>query len=50
MKFRADEIASVIQNEIEQYSAQVDVREVGRVLESVNPDELGAQVIQLEQG
>ena len=33
MKFRADEIASVIQNEIEQYSAQVDVREVGRVLE-----------------
>ena len=33
MKFRADEIASVIQSEIEQYSAQVDVREVGRVLE-----------------
>lgn len=33
MKFRADEIASVIQKEIEQYSAQVDVREVGRVLE-----------------
>ncbi len=33
MKFKADEIASVIQQEIEQYQAQIDVREVGRVLE-----------------
>ncbi|MGC4003524.1 MAG: F0F1 ATP synthase subunit alpha [Pirellulales bacterium] len=33
MKFKADEIASVLQKEIEQYQAQVDVREVGRVLE-----------------
>ena len=33
MKFKADEIASVIQKEIEQYQSQIDVREVGRVLE-----------------
>src|SRR5487761_301671 len=33
MKFNADEIASVIQQEIEQYQAHIDVREVGRVLE-----------------
>jgi len=33
MKFKADEIASVIQQEIEQYQSQVDVSEVGRVLE-----------------
>ncbi len=33
MKFKADEIASVIQAEIEQYESQIDVREVGRVLE-----------------
>ena len=33
MKFKSDEIASVIQKEIEQYEAQIDVREVGRVLE-----------------
>jgi F-type H+-transporting ATPase subunit alpha len=33
MGFKADEIASVIQQEIEQYSSQIDVREVGRVLE-----------------
>jgi F-type H+-transporting ATPase subunit alpha len=33
MKFNSDEIASVIQQEIEQYAAQIDVREVGRVLE-----------------
>jgi F-type H+-transporting ATPase subunit alpha len=33
MKFNADEIASIIQKEIEQYSEQVDVREVGTVLE-----------------
>ncbi|MGE0756125.1 MAG: F0F1 ATP synthase subunit alpha [Pirellulaceae bacterium] len=33
MKFNADEIASVIQGEIEQYSSQIDVREVGTVLE-----------------
>ncbi|MBL9125419.1 MAG: F0F1 ATP synthase subunit alpha, partial [Planctomycetaceae bacterium] len=34
MKFRADEIASVIQQEIEQYESQIDVRDVGRVLEA----------------
>jgi len=34
MKFKADEIASVIQSEIEHYSSQIDVREVGRVLEA----------------
>jgi F-type H+-transporting ATPase subunit alpha len=33
MKFRADEIASVLQAEIENYRSQIDVREVGRVLE-----------------
>jgi len=33
MKFKADEIASVIQKEIEHYQSQIDVREVGRVLE-----------------
>ena len=33
MKFNADEIASVIQKEIEQYDDRVDVREVGTVLE-----------------
>src|SRR4026208_1411249 len=32
MKFRADEIASVIQAEIEHYRSQIDVREGGRVL------------------
>ena len=29
MKFNADEIASVIQKEIEQYETELDVREVG---------------------
>jgi F-type H+-transporting ATPase subunit alpha len=33
MKFNADEIASVLQAEIEQFESQVDVREVGTVLE-----------------
>jgi len=33
MKFKADEIASVIQQEIEQYESRIDVREVGRVIE-----------------
>ena len=33
MKFNSDEIASVIQQEIAQYGSQIDVREVGRVLE-----------------
>src|SRR6185436_4615211 len=33
MKFNAGEIASVIQAEIEQYESQIDVREVGTVLE-----------------
>ncbi len=33
MKFKADEIASVIQAEIENFKSQIDVREVGRVLE-----------------
>jgi F-type H+-transporting ATPase subunit alpha len=33
MKFNADEIASVIQQEIDQYQDRVDVREVGTVLE-----------------
>ncbi|MBX3412636.1 MAG: F0F1 ATP synthase subunit alpha [Pirellulales bacterium] len=33
MRFRADEIASVIQQEIEQFQSQIEVREVGRVLE-----------------
>ena len=33
MKFNADEIASVIQAEIENYNSTVDVREVGTVLE-----------------
>lgn len=33
MKFNSDEIASVIQQEISNYDAKIDVREVGRVLE-----------------
>jgi len=33
MKFNADEIASVIQQEIEQFASEIDVREVGTVLE-----------------
>jgi F-type H+-transporting ATPase subunit alpha len=33
MKFKTDEIASVIQQEIEQFEARIDVREVGRVIE-----------------
>jgi F-type H+-transporting ATPase subunit alpha len=33
MKFNSDEIASVIQHEIEMFGSQIDVREVGRVLE-----------------
>ena len=33
MKFNADEIASIIQNEIENYKSTIDVREVGVVLE-----------------
>jgi len=33
VKFNADEIASVISKEIEQFDSQVDVREVGTVLE-----------------
>ncbi len=33
MRFKADEIASVLQKEIEHYESQIDVREVGRVLE-----------------
>src|SRR3954451_15032415 len=33
MKFNSDEIASVIQQEVEQFASQIDVREVGRVLE-----------------
>jgi F-type H+-transporting ATPase subunit alpha len=33
MKFRADEITSVIQNEIEQFQAEMSRAEVGRVLE-----------------
>lgn len=34
MKFKTDEIASVIQKEIEQFETRVDVREVGRVIEA----------------
>jgi len=33
MRFKADEIASVLQHEIETYQSRIDVREVGRVLE-----------------
>ena len=33
MKFSSDEIASVLQEEIEQFDSKVDVREVGTVLE-----------------
>src|SRR5262252_7826663 len=33
MRFKADEIVSVLQSEIEQYRGQLDAREVGRVLE-----------------
>ncbi len=33
MKFNADEIASVLQTEIETFESQIDVRDVGRVIE-----------------
>src|SRR5438045_7918012 len=33
MRFKADEIVSVLQTEIEQYRGKLDAREVGRVLE-----------------
>ena len=33
MKFRVDEISSVISEEIQQYRSEVDVAEVGKVLE-----------------
>lgn len=33
MKFKSDEISSVIQKEIEQFASHIDVRDVGRVLE-----------------
>ncbi len=33
MKFKADEIASVIQQEIERFESRVDIREVGQVIE-----------------
>src|SRR5215468_2527558 len=33
MRFKADEIVSVLANEINQYEARLDTREVGRVLE-----------------
>ena len=33
MKFSSDEIASVLQEEIEQFDSKIDVREVGTVLE-----------------
>jgi F-type H+-transporting ATPase subunit alpha len=33
MRFKADEIVSVLQTEISQYRGQIDAREVGRVLE-----------------
>src|SRR5580692_5589555 len=33
MRFKADEIVSVLQREIEQYRSQLETREVGRVLE-----------------
>ena len=33
MRFRADEIASVIQTEVEQFDSRIDVREIGRVIE-----------------
>src|SRR5437016_6564046 len=33
MRFKADEIVSVLQSEIGQYRQQLDAREVGRVLE-----------------
>ncbi len=34
MRFKADEITSVLQREIEQFESRIDVREVGRVLEA----------------
>src|SRR6202030_2988459 len=33
MRFKADEIVSVLQTEISQYRSKLDAREVGRVLE-----------------
>src|SRR5438876_7630864 len=33
MRFKADEIVSVLENEFDKYRAQIDTRETGRVLE-----------------
>ena len=33
MRFKADEITSVLQSEIQAYEKKLDIREVGRVLE-----------------
>ena len=33
MKFKVDEISSIISEEIEQYRSEIDVAEVGKVLE-----------------
>ena len=43
MKFRADEIASVIQKEIETYQSQIDVREVGT--SGVAPDREAGKLV-----
>ena len=41
MRFKADEIVSVLQSEIEQYKAKLDVREVGRVTIAAPQGEAG---------
>ena len=38
MKFRADEIASVLREEIARYHREIDVAQVGRVLEVGDED------------
>ncbi|TWU27354.1 F0F1 ATP synthase subunit alpha [Bythopirellula polymerisocia] len=58
MKFNSDEIASVIQKEIENYSSQIDVRDVGRVLEVGDgiaqvyglSDVMAGEMVQFESG
>ena len=38
MRFKADEIVSVLANEISQYESKLNIREVGRVLVDLRAD------------
>ena len=58
MKFKADEIASVIQQEIERFESRIDVSDVGQVVEvgdgiarvSGHPDAAVNEMLRFENG